>query len=81
MITQNLHVIVHVYGFYNHFTLIVVFVFACLHKQVDFSLHIYNNATWGMKGPKGLPILILIILFFVDEFITIQNIQASFILS
>ncbi len=43
--------------------LIVVFVFACLHKQVDFSLHIYNNATWGMKGPKGLPIFILIIFF------------------
>jgi len=64
MITQNLLVIGTCLWILQSFTLIVVFVFACLRKQVDFSLHIYNNATWGMKGPKGLPIFILIIFFF-----------------
>jgi hypothetical protein len=44
-------------------------------------LHNCANATWDLKGPKGLPLFILVTFLWQKISITLQRLQASSILS
>jgi hypothetical protein len=56
-------------------------VFGCLHKHVDVFLHECANAIWSLKGPKGLPLFVLVTFFYQRISIMLQRVQASSILS
>jgi hypothetical protein len=56
-------------------------VFGCLHKHADVFLHNWANAIWSLKGLER-PYLSTLVIFLRQKFsITLQRMQASFILS
>jgi hypothetical protein len=65
----------------NHFLPLVIEVFGCLNKQANVFLHGCANAMWDFKRPKGPPLFVLVTFFHKKISITLQRIQASFILS
>jgi len=65
----------------DHLFPIAIEVFGCLNKQADVFLYDYANVMWSFKGPKGLPIFILVIFLHQKISITLQRMQTSFILS
>jgi hypothetical protein len=56
-------------------------IFGCLHKHVDVFLHNCTNTIWSFKGPESLLLSILITFLQQKNSITLQRLQASFILS
>jgi hypothetical protein len=65
----------------NHLFPIAIEVFGCLNKQADVFLYDYADVMWSFKGPKGLPIFILVIFLHQKISITLQRMQTSSILS
>jgi hypothetical protein len=55
--------------------------FDYLHKQVNVFLHDHANVVWSLKVQEGLPLSILVTYFSQRVSITLQNMQASSILS
>jgi hypothetical protein len=65
----------------DRFFPLTIEIFECLHKQVDVFLHKYANVIWSLKGPKGLPLFVLVTFLCQRILTTLQRIQASSILS
>jgi hypothetical protein len=65
----------------DQFLPLAIEVLGCPHKQADVLLHNYANAIWSLKRPEGPHLSILITLFHQKISITLQKMQASFILN
>jgi len=65
----------------NHFLPLILEAFGCLDKQTNVFLHDCVNVMWNFKGPKGLPIFVLVIFLCKKISITLQKMQASSILN
>jgi len=52
----------------NQFLPLAIEVFGCLHKHANAFLHNYANDIWSLKGPKGLPLSILVVFFLFKGF-------------
>jgi hypothetical protein len=65
----------------NQFLPLVIEIFDCSHKHVDLFLHDYANVIWSLKGLKGPRLSTLVTFFRQKASITLQMMQASFILS
>jgi hypothetical protein len=63
------------------FLFLTIELFGCLHKHVDVFLHDYATAIWSLKGPEGLHLSTLVIFLCQKISITLQRMQASFILN
>jgi hypothetical protein len=67
----------HIDQFFN----LTILIFSCLHKHVDMFLYNCVNAIWSLKESEGFHLFRLIIFFCQNVWITLQRMQASFILS
>ncbi len=65
----------------NQFLSLAIEVFGYLHKYADVFLHDCANATWSLKGTKCPHLSTLVTFFHQKVSITLQRMQASFILN
>jgi len=65
----------------NQFLPFTIEIFGCLHKQANVFLHECANVIWSLKGPKDLPLFVLVNFLHQRISITVQRMQACSILS